>query len=108
MLLLFILASVGATTIVVYSSIFAPIRSFFSMDEDTYESIETKQVRPTIKQRLLIFFSTLIHCPLCFGFWMSAVMYLFIYGTGDYNLAIHFASACAGAAMSFLFKKAVE
>ena len=107
-LVLFILASVGATTIVVYSSLFEPIRNLFVMEEETYEAIHTKQIRPTIKQRLLLFFSQLVHCPLCFGFWMSVVMYFFVYGTEDYSVLLHFAYACAGSVTSYSLKSIIK
>ena len=108
MFMLFILASVGATLIVVYSSLFEPLRNLFSIDEQTYQTINTKQITPTFKQKALMFFSQLFHCPLCFGFWMSAVMYLFIYGVCNYDVLIHFAYACAGSGMCLLSKSIIK
>jgi hypothetical protein len=101
-LMLFLLASAGATIIVVLSSIFEPIRSLFYIDDDTIEAVNTKQIRKTVGYRLKFFFGNLIHCPLCFGFWMGVVMYFFIYGIENYNFFMHFAYACASSIASML------
>ena len=102
-LVLFLFATSGATFIVVLSSIFEPVRKWFWLDDDTLEAIKTNQIKRTNKQALMKFFGTLIHCPVCFGFWMGAIMFLFIYGIEEYNALLHFAFSCAGSAASYLF-----
>jgi len=102
-LVLFLFATAGATNIVVFSKIFEPFRQLFWQDKDTVESIETGQMRGSLKFRVVMFFSQLFHCPVCFGFWMGAVMYLFIFGIESYSGFFHFAGACAGSTASYLF-----
>jgi len=102
-LVLFLFAVAGATFIVVFSSLFEPVRKLFWIDEETIDAVKTNQIRKTFKMRVKSFLGSLIQCPLCFGFWMGAVMFLFIYGIEDYNGLIHFAFSCAGSASSYLF-----
>ena len=106
--MLFLFASVGATTIVVYSSLFESFRNLFTIDQQTQEAIETGQLKATKKQKATLFFGQLFHCPLCFGFWMSVVMYMFLYKFESYDVFVHFAYACAGSGASFLFYRIVK
>jgi len=102
-LVLFLFATAGATNIVVFSKIFEPFRQLFWQDKDTVESIETGQMRGSLKFRVVMFFSQLFHCPVCFGFWMGAVMYLFIFGIESYSGFFHFAGASSFVKLLFWF-----
>ena len=83
-LLYFILAAYGLTQILVYSTIFAPIRPkhhFF-------------------------------HCPMCVGFWVG-VLLVSINGftelfTFDYNIANAFICGCVSAGVSYLISMLVD
>ena len=105
MFMLFVFASAGASLIVTLSSIFEPLRNLFNMkDAQRQENILEGSEQPTAKEKRLLFFKDLIHCPMCFGFWMGVVMYFFM-GGGVENLGdigIVFAHACAASIASLL------
>tara|TARA_R100000995_G_scaffold66643_2_gene35402 strand:+ start:3319 stop:3657 length:339 start_codon:yes stop_codon:yes gene_type:complete len=104
-LILFLFATAGGTFIVTYSSLFKGVRDFISLDDETWEKVETPEFKPTKKQRIQYFFGQLVNCPLCFGFWMGIVMYFFmgIEFTCLQSTGKLFAYACAGSGASFLF-----
>ena len=100
-LFLFLFASAGASLIVTLSSIFEPFRKLFHLSSPQRETqIESGAEKGTKKERILLFFKELFHCPMCFGFWMGIAMYLMIYK--DLNLLAMFAHACASSASSII------
>jgi hypothetical protein len=107
-LMLFLFASAGATFIVTYSTIFKWLRDIVMITDQREDEIEDGNSKANFKERCIMFYRQLIHCPLCFGFWMSSVMYLFLFGIEDYNFLVHFAHACAGSAASMLFYRFIN
>lgn len=104
-LLLFMIASVGATLIVTLSAIFEPFRSLFQLSSAAREnSILEGQEKATPKEKVILFFKDLFGCPMCFGFWMGGVMYFFVgYKVTDLSdFGIWFAHCCATSVLSIL------
>ena len=104
-LILFMVASVGATLIVTVSSIFEPFRRLFHLKDRQREmNIIDGREKPTPRENVMMFFKDLFGCPMCFGFWMGGVMYFFVgYEINcTQDLGIWFASCCASSVLSIL------
>lgn len=104
-LILFMVASTGATLIVTLSSIFEPFRKMFYLKDAQRETniIEGRE-KATKKENIMLFFKDLTGCPMCFGFWMGGVMYFFVgyEVTCTQELGIWFSSCCATSVLSIL------
>lgn len=104
-MILFMVASVGATLIVTLSSIFEPFRELFAMKDKQRElNIREGRETATSAEKRKEFFRDLFSCPMCFGFWMGGVMYFFVgfEVTCTQDLGIWFASCCATSVLSIL------
>jgi hypothetical protein len=98
MMILFLAASTGATLIVTLSSLFEPLRDLFGIkDQQRETNILEGAEKPTAKEKRMLFFKDLFHCPMCFGFWMGLAMYLIMGGTATTlnEFGIMFAHGCA-------------
>jgi hypothetical protein len=59
LIFVFLMASYGATNILTASKLFRPLRDYLS----------------TLTSYQGIFFSDLVHCPMCIGFWVGVFWY---------------------------------
>ena len=84
--LLFCIATVGMTSIIVQGVIFQPFRQFFG---DWAEKIHIRREQAGKKNRrsLVEWFSELINCAQCTGFWCGLFCGIFLLTTGGYGLA---------------------
>ena len=99
-LILFLVASSGATLIVTLSTIFEPLRDKFNLSSpQREEGILSGAEKGTRIERTKLFLKELFNCPLCFGFWMGAVMYVILYRDLDPINIFVYSCAAAGASI---------
>jgi hypothetical protein len=78
-LLIFILSCYGGANGIVYSRLLLPMRlwitySFYKLDEKGNFMSGVQRTNPIAK-----FFSKLVYCPMCMGFWLGIFFNLFIF-----------------------------
>ena len=76
-MIVFWFACYGAANGIAYSRLLYPLRiwiSYSSYELDEYENVKSGQLRTG---RIAKFFTKLVHCPLCLGFWLGILFSIF-------------------------------
>ena len=109
MLFVWSLIVFSATNIVVVSKMFQGVRTWVSFKEVktiTDEEGNQKQVGIPRKFR---FFSNLVHCSMCLGFWFGVFFGIFVFSPtlsillGDCTLVNHFSDGLLGSIISWIY-----
>ena len=101
--LTFVLASIGLTLILVWSSIFKPLREAISKKKEKV----AKKNGYSILFKMLNFFQGMFSCCTCMGFWVGMLLYYPIFKQFSYEILIFgfvssFCSTLGAAIISYL------
>jgi prepilin signal peptidase PulO-like enzyme (type II secretory pathway) len=99
----------SATNIVVVSKMFQGLRMWLSFSEiKTITDNEGKESQVGIPRKIK-FFSNLIHCSMCMGFWFGVIFGAFVFSPtfnillGDYMFVNYFADGLLGSIFSWIY-----
>ena len=97
------------TNLLVVSKIFYPLRIWLTYKKLQEVRDDAGTVRYEGTPRKIQFFSAMIHCPMCLGFWIGILASLFIISPtelvtlGDYFYVNTFADGLLGSLMSWVY-----
>jgi hypothetical protein len=98
----------SATNIVAVSKIFYGFRTWVTYKKLT-KIEDSRGVRYEGEPRKVQFFSSLVHCPMCLGFWFGLLAGIFVFSPtsslllGDFEVINYFTDGLLGSILSWIY-----